>query len=223
VGHGLISGSDSGSELRSDPLEVELNFPLIHSDTAQASSFNGGSGFSLDLGAAWQSGRLFAGVSMRNLVNTFAWDEEKLQYRPGTASAQGGDMETSSDFDPQPFANAPTELKNRLDQLGFAPILAIGVGYQAHSKLLVTGDVRNAFEESLLAGPKSHIGIGAEISPVFWLPIRVGAAKITDGHLLTAGAGLRVGFLRFSGAATQTSGEFGEGTSVMFTLSMGRV
>ncbi|MEX2570241.1 MAG: hypothetical protein WD737_02980 [Gemmatimonadota bacterium] len=220
VGHVLVSGRDAGSEFGSDPLAVSLDFPIIHSDTTQdASALDSGGGISLDVGAAWESGSLTAGVAVRNLVDTFAWDEDDLFFRPGVAEADDDDVTT--DVDARPFSSAPQEVRDRLDDLGFSPVVAVGLGYRVSPRLLVTGDVRRNLRESVLAGPQSHVGLGAELAPLDWLPLRAGAALVTGGHLLSAGVGLRLGPVRLAASAARTDGEFGAGSVMMFTLSGG--
>ncbi|NIU71904.1 MAG: conjugal transfer protein TraF, partial [Actinobacteria bacterium] len=47
--------------------------------------FDNGSGFGLDIGAAWQGGIFSAGVTVKNVIHTFEWDLDKLRFSAGTA------------------------------------------------------------------------------------------------------------------------------------------
>lgn len=220
VGHALFSGRDMGSQLDSDPLQVRIDFPIIHSDTTgDLASLNSGRGVSLDLSGAWQQGALQIAIVARNVVNTFAWDEETLLYRPGVAIADSDD--TTSDFDTRPFSAAPAAVQERIEELGFSPVLSLGTAYQAHSKMVVSADLRRRLGDSVLTGPRSHLGAGVEVLPVNWLPIRMGAAAVTGGHLLSAGIGLRLGPVLLASSAALTSSEYGNGSMVMFGLSGG--
>ena len=49
------------------------------------------------------------GATVQNAFNSFAWDETKLMSKAGTALFDG--TTSSSDFDDQPYANAPAALR----------------------------------------------------------------------------------------------------------------
>jgi hypothetical protein len=57
VGHVLYAGEDNGGHTQSSPLELEVKFPMVVSDTvAFIDRLNKGGGFGLDLGLAYQGG-----------------------------------------------------------------------------------------------------------------------------------------------------------------------
>jgi len=86
VGNALVHGQDAGSFLSANASQISVDFPLIVSDTGGGNtSANHGHGIGLDLGAAWQSGPLTAGLALQNIVNTFRWDASSMYYKPMSA------------------------------------------------------------------------------------------------------------------------------------------
>jgi hypothetical protein len=219
MGHALLSARDRGSVVRSDPLELRIDFPVIHSDTTgDLSALNSGGGTSLDLAGVWEEGPWRLGVVVRNLVDGFTWDEDRLFYRPGIVAADGD--ETMSDFEAHPFAGAPQAVRDRIDGLGFARSIALGFAYEVDPRVVASADLHRR-GESILSGPRTHLGAGVQVSPVEWLPLRLGAAAITGGHLLSAGMGLELGPVHLSLSGATTRSEHGDGSMVMFGLSGG--
>ncbi|MBI4408497.1 MAG: conjugal transfer protein TraF, partial [Gemmatimonadetes bacterium] len=101
MGHLLASGQDEGSSLTSTP-ELDISFPVIETDVEGASG-NAGSGWGLDVGAAWQGGMFGASLAIHNLVKTFEWDEDQLVMRRGevlfTQDTSFTDFETTLPLD----------------------------------------------------------------------------------------------------------------------------
>ena len=63
-----MHGEDGGSYLAANASEINVRFPVIMSDTGGAgSSPSHGHGLGLDIGGAWQSGPLTAGLALQNL------------------------------------------------------------------------------------------------------------------------------------------------------------
>ncbi|MDX1675170.1 MAG: conjugal transfer protein TraF [Longimicrobiales bacterium] len=228
VGNFLMLGQESRSTISSDPIAVDIRFPIVHSplpdDSAQDQTFgdiaNNGGGFGLDIGAAWQGGPFSAGVVVKNVVNTFEWDLDGLQFREGTATWDADSSSTS--FDTASIANAPGELIDRIETLyGFSPTLAAGAAMQVTPFLEVTGELRHSLEESLNVGERSHLGVGAELTILPVLPIRAGVAAISGGYQLSGGLGLRLGpvQLAFSAAARQT--DLGDAARMALGLTYG--
>ncbi len=83
-GHVLAFGEDAGTLAQSNPLELDVDFPVVHPDT-ERQDWNRGSGLGLDVGVAWERGPWAAAAVIQNLFHTFEWDLEKLVYRPGQA------------------------------------------------------------------------------------------------------------------------------------------
>src|SRR5205814_10175896 len=118
VGHAVVMGRDIGSQ--TTPNDVHIAFPVVQTDTNQVG--NSGTGFGADVGFAWSADKLTFGAAVQNLLNSFAWDESKLAFRPGTATFTVDS--TSSNFDEQPFANAPQTLKDAITNNKFKPTIA---------------------------------------------------------------------------------------------------
>lgn len=221
MGHAMLTGTDRGSTLDADPLELRVHFPVIHTDTTlDASALNSGSGIGLDLGTAFRDGPLSVGVTLRNLFHTFAWDAQKLLYRPGEALFASGD-DGATDFDARPFAEAPAAVRDRVDRMRFAPLLAAGVGYDVTDALVLSADIRQRIGKRSAFGTGTHVGVGAEFDPLGFLPVRAGAAAVSGGFLFSGGVGLRLGPVHLTAAAVQHRGESGDGAAGMFAFSAG--
>lgn len=219
VGHVMVTGMDLGSQVDADPIRVDLNFPMVQTDTSM-SSINNGSGIGLDLGGAWQQGPLTVSGVVRNVFNTFEWNQDQLHYRPGRALFTTGD-DNESDFDAQDFANAPAEVKDRIDDIDYAPLVAVGVGYQVSPSLVVGADLRQKIGDSILMGPATHVGAGLEYTVGGFLPLRVGGAMQSGGYLLSGGFGVKLGAFNLGVAAATEQTDLGSGARAMFTISGG--
>lgn len=220
LGNMLATGMDAGSRVDADPLLLDVNFPIIHSDTiVDVAHLNNGRGWGVDFGLAWQSPEWVASVSLKNAVNTFAWDESRLLYRNGLARVDPDSTDT--DFDARPFSDAPRTMRDRVDDLGFQPSLNAGVAFHSGRKLLLSADLHHRFEESRLGEPTNHIGVGAEYRPWMWLPLRAGVAKLTGGRLLSGGVGLEAGALGINVSVASRTSPLGTDAIGMFTFTAG--
>jgi hypothetical protein len=220
LGNAFATGMDVGSEVSAEPLAVDLRFPIVQTDTiVDIAHLNNGGGWGLDLGVAWQGPRWVAGVTMKNVVDTFEWDRSKLFYRTGVASIAPDS--TVSDFNARAFDGAPQALKQRVDDLGFQPSLAAGLAFRPTDKLRLSADVHHSFEESALGDPTNHVGLGAELRPLVWHPLRAGAAKITGGQLLSGGMGLEVGAIAINASVASRTSSLGTDAMGMFTFTAG--
>jgi hypothetical protein len=217
-GHILISGEDRGGFASVDPLQLEVRFPVVTSfDTVPA--FNAGTGIGIDLGAAWQQPGWSAGLMIRNLVNTFAWDPASLYYRPIEAAFDAAD-ESGTEMDARPFAQAPADVRARIDRLGFGPALAAGAAYTLRPNLLLAADFRTRLTaDGYELGPRTHAGVGAEYRPLGFLPLRAGLAVVTGGTQLAGGLGLRLGSINLDGSIARRTGGAGDQVTVMFSFS----
>lgn len=217
-GHALVYAEDAGTLAQSNPLGVQVDFPVIH-PTDSWNDFSRGSGLGMDVGVAWERGPWAASAVVQNLFNTFEWDLAELVYRPGTA--EFNDETNSSDFDQQPATEAPDALRDKVTELTFKPVLTLGGAYEASEKLTVTGELRQRAGDGLATGPKSHLGLGLEYWPTPNIPLRGGAAVITDGFQVGGGAGLVLGPVNVGFGALLQTGDAGEGFAATFGLSFG--
>jgi hypothetical protein len=213
VGAGMVRAADAGSAITASNIDVA--FPTVHSSADGASA---GSGFGVDLGAAWTGGRLTLGAKAENVVNTFAWDETKLRYRAGTAAFDG--TNSASNFDEQAYTAAPQSLRDAVADERFAPALSAGLAFQRSATLLVTADARYALggDETIVLGPKSRFGVGVESRAIGFLPVRLGGALITGGWQASAGAGIKLGAYELSAAYMTRHAAHGTAPGVMFNV-----
>ena len=222
IGNFLVLGQESRSTLSSDPLAVDLRFPTVHTPDPESTGdvFDNGSGFGLDIGAAWQGGIFSAGVSVKNVIHTFEWDLDKLRFSAGTAL---WDADTTyTDFVEGDIGDAPAELIDRIETLfAFSPVLAAGASARVMPTLEVAGEVRHALDDNLDVGTQTHVGVGAELTVLPVLPIRAGLAAISGGYQLSGGLGLRLGGfeLALSGAARET--DLGSDARAAFGFTVG--
>jgi hypothetical protein len=215
-GHALAFAEDQGSQTQSDPLSVELHFPMIH-PSGDWSGFHGGSGLGLDVGVAWQRGPWAASAVVQNLVNSFEWDLGELVYRPGEALFD--EDNTDSDLDERPATEAPSEIRSMVNDLKFKPIIGIGGAYHARDDLTLTAELRQRVGDGLDTGPKSHLGLGMEYKPTPVIPLRAGMAFITDGLLIGGGFGVVVGPVNLGLGALYQTGDVGDGVAATVGLS----
>lgn len=222
VGHLLFNGHDAGSGFSADPLGAAIVFPVIHTDTTSR-SWNNGSGYGLDIGAAWESGPLMVGIALQNVVNTFAWDESKLFYLPGSVLITSDS--TDSDFDSHAVAGAPAEIRSRAsavaDEFRYHPHLALGGAFRALPILTVVGELRHRRGDAFSMRSATHAGIGAELRPLRWIPLRGGYTKIPGGYQVSGGLGLEFGVVNLQLSAAHSDGDLGQGGIGMFVLSFG--
>ncbi|MBX6365848.1 MAG: conjugal transfer protein TraF [Gemmatimonadetes bacterium] len=213
LGHVLAYGKDNGSRFDADPLQATVDFPVITTDST--SRFDNGAGFGLDLGAAWQKAHWTAGVTLRNLANSFRWKEDRLRYRSAHAFF-AADSSASADFDDErPFSAAPAALRREVLDLGFEPVLSAGVAFRSTPRLRVDADVRRRLGDGGLdIDPRTHAGVGAEFRPVAWLPLRAGAAYVTGGAEVAGGFGIELGSYALGASLARRAGS----TLTMVTL-----
>ncbi len=223
VGHGQAAMRDYGSVLSSDPLGVELDLPVVLTDTAK--TWGAGSGFGIDVGAAWSFRSLRVGVVAQNLINTFKWDTENLYYIPVRATFNGEVSETEVDSI-LPLSEADPALQDELRALigdaKYTPTLALGVAWSPISRLTVAADLKQKIGDSRIElGPDTQIGVGAELRLVPFIPFRAGITTVGDGMRYSAGLGLEFGIvnLQLAGQLLQSDGRADTGGG--FTLSFG--
>lgn len=215
VGNFLILGQEQGSTVGTTPVAVDVRFPMVHTplpddegDVQARDVLNNGSGIGLDVGAAWQAGGFSAGLTIRNLINTFGWDRDALRYREGTAVWSADTAYTR--FEDRPFTEAPAGMVARIDDLyTFAPVVAAGVAARVLPYLTLSGDLHHAIEDNLTVGARTHVGIGGELTVIPFLPVRAGLAVRSGGYHASAGLGLRIGAMQLAAAGAVRQAELG--------------
>lgn len=192
TGNALVHGQDGGSYLTANASEINVRFPTIMSDTGASSSPNHGTGFGLDVGGAWQSGPLTAGLALQNIVNTFRWDASGFFYKP-INGYYGADTSYSQSGTALPIDSAPPSMRDWLSAQRYKPALAAGVAFQATPALLVTADLRHELGDGMRIAERTHTGLGAELRAIPFVPLRVGVSTAADGWALAGGLGIEVG------------------------------
>ncbi len=225
VGSGLVIGRDAGSVLQSDPLLAQIEFPVLFTDfedefgNERDGAYNNGSGLGLDVGAIWVGPTITVGATIQNLVSTFEWDLAGFSYTPGQAVFDGSEGE--SNFDELPAEGAPDVLLTAAEEATLKPVFAVGVQLEPTSLLRVSADLRKRTSGGLSVGPDFHLGAGAELRAVSFLPVRAHLAKVSDGVQVGGGASLVLGPVNLSGGIALRTGDAGDATLGMVTLSFG--
>lgn len=228
VGNALLLGEDAGSQLQANPLALNVQFPIIQSDTSFNRVPQHGHGIGVDVGAAWQSGPLAAGVTVQNFVNTFRWDVSQMYFRPGGAIFSNGSTSSTS-FSAISMSALPDSLKAKAavlaDEIGamrFSPSMNVGVSMKVLPFLTATGDVRQELGDGMHVGDRTHVGAGAELKLIPFLPIRAGVAGISGGYIVSAGTGLELLFFHLNAALAQRKTEYGTFPGGALTVSLGQ-
>jgi hypothetical protein len=216
LGHVMSMAEDDGSA--TTPANIALKFPIVHTNFEASDAANAGSGFGADIGAAWSMAGWRVSAAAQNVINTFSWDTSKLRTRPGTASFDGTNNKT--DFDTSGFSAAPASLRQRVEENKFKPSVNVGFAREYGRDLTITADARQQFSDdnSILIGPKTSAGVGAEYRGLGIIPLRAGASYITGGSAFSAGAGLKLGAYELGvGVSYRNSTEIGKGLGVMLS------
>ena len=176
-----------------------------------------GSGFGADIGVSWLRDKLGLSAAIQNVFNTFSWSEASMSYTPG--SGQFGPNGDSTNFDQQPFANAPAALKSALENYKLKPTIAVGLGYDWRKDVTVSADARQQMggDQSIVIGPKTSVGAGVEYRGIPALSLRAGADYITGGTAIAFGAGLRIRRYELGAAMAFQQGD-NKGTSLLVNL-----
>ena len=219
VGHGVAVGRSTAGSVQSNPIRVDVDFPIVL--TSEAADFaNGGKGIGLDLGFMMKQGNLSFGASIQNAVNTFAWEEGELAYRP--IDVEFEQSTSSAETDEQAYAGAPATLKALVTAMTIKPSLQVGAALDLSDDLTISGDLHNRFSDGGIAfTPKFHLGAGAEFRGLKVIHLRGGAAIITDGIQYSGGLSLVLGPVNLSAAAAVQTGDLGENFLGQFTFSLG--
>jgi hypothetical protein len=216
LGHAMSMAEDNGSSATAN--NIALAFPIVHTNFDAADMTNAGSGVGADLGAAWTMSGWQVSAAVQNVVNTFAWDASKLRSRAGTTTFDGTNNTTN--FETAAFSAAPASIRQKVDENKFKPTVNVGVAREYGRDLTITADGRQQLgdDNSILIGPKTSVGVGAEYRGFGMLPLRGGASYITGGAAFSGGVGLRLGSYELGvGLSYRNSTEIGKGLGVMLS------
>ncbi|HEX9107040.1 MAG TPA: DUF5723 family protein [Longimicrobiales bacterium] len=216
IGHVLAYGQDRGSSLTANPIVINLNFPVISTDTS--SLFNNGSGLGLDLGAAYEAGKLTLSGALQNVFNSFKWQQSKLTYRPAAAFFNG-DSSSAGSFEIEPMSRAPASLVSAVTDLKYKPVVLAGAAYRVNPRFVVDADFHQRLGDGgMQFGPKTQLGAGAEYRILSFIPLRAGVAYVTGGSQFGGGVGLDLGTFSMNASIAHRSDEIGTSTISMVTL-----
>ena len=216
MGHVVAYGRDAGSSTTTDPLALEVTFPVITVDTAHL--FNNGSGVGLDLGGAYEQGKLTVSGSLQNVFNAFRWRSHDLRYRAVQALWNKDTIQASS-LDEQDMSAAPAALREELGDLRFKPVLMAGISYKVNRRLQVDGDLHERFGDGGMQYlPRTHLGVGAEYRVLSFVPLRAGAALVTGGTQFGGGLGVEMGTFTMGASVLRRADKLGSSTTTMLTL-----
>jgi hypothetical protein len=211
VGNFVGLARDAGSEVTSDPIEVDVAFPVIHSDTDEY-DLSQGTGFGLDIGAAWLSGPLTLGATLHNVVHTFEFSTDGMVYRPlDIVFTEDG---SSTDTDKRPIEEAPQFMLDELAALKFKPRLRLASAYEALDNLTFTADFVQRFGDGLPAGAKTRLGVGMDWRAIDAISVQVGAGYVTGGYTAGFGSALTFGAFNLGGAFQLQRGDIGDASLV---------
>jgi hypothetical protein len=190
VGHALVLASDAGSTLGAN--DVTVNFPAIVPDSVSRETGNVGSGYGVDLGAAWNLPGFRFGVSVKNVVNTFKWDTTKFATRSAVGLFSADTNYFESDTVDKAYGLAPAAIREKVAGLKFKPVIAAGVSFDWLPRITVSADVRQQVGEGIEVGPESMIGAGAELRLIPFIPLRGGIQMMTGGFGVSGGVAIRL-------------------------------
>ena len=223
MGHVMAFSHESSGTTTTQPIAVNFSFPIVHTPLGgdnddDAFQVNNGSGVGLDIGLGYEMGNLTLGAAVQNVVNTFAWDEANLRYRPVSITLAQNDYVTETDT--QPLASAPAALREAITDMTFKPSVALGAALRQSERLTVAADARFGGTDGMSTRPPTHVGAGIEFKVMQFLPIRVGGAFVklgedNSGFQFGGGLGLRFGGFNLNASAGQRSTDLGKDTMFM--------
>ena len=211
AGLAVARAQDNGSLVTPDNIAVA--FPAIYTDSAHIG--DSGSGIGVDIGLAWTDGATTIGATARNVVNTFAWSTSSLRSTLGTVTFDGTTSKTN--FEQAPYASAPAAMRAALEAEKFKPELAAGFAHRM-DRVTITADASTRIGDGIEIGPKMHVGVGAELRVIPFIPLRAGVAAVSEGYQVAGGAGLKLGPVEFGFGFSMRSRNNGSEYGGMITL-----
>lgn len=221
-------GNSLGSYVQNAPnFEARAGYQVVYFDPDV--SLNNGSGFGLDLGAAYDfaSGVRIA-AAVENVFSTMSWKDEKLRYKQEeyellqSADGLAYSDTTISDIDVPYDPTDVTQKALRDSLLGgdpFATKLRLG-GQLTAGPVLLAGDAVFELTDGIVPGANQRLSVGAEL-PVSVMRFRGGLASDFDGGFAaSAGIGFKAGPVRVDFAGAITPGGDRKGVTVGMGISV---
>lgn len=213
---GILAGraGDLGSYVQNAPnFEARAGVHALYFNPD--SSLNNGTGFGLDLGAAYElvSGARVA-AAVENLFSTMSWKDEKLLYFHAEylleQSADGLTYQDTKYVDTTVAYDSTDAVQRSLRDslLGVDPFptrLRLG-GQLSAGPVLLAGDLAFTVTDGIVPGAKQRASVGAEV-PVSVVRFRGGVATDFDSGVgFSAGFGFKAGPMRIDFAGSLTPG-----------------
>lgn len=210
----LIMGRDESSEVRAHPPEVDLQFPLLESESGSA-----GRGAGLSLGLVWARGPLRIDFALHDVVNGFRWREDAFRYRPTGAFLSGDRFETATDL--RPIDEAPAALRAELRARGLPVRARLGAAVAMPSRTTVSAEFARGAVGDLPGTPTNRFALGARhVLPTLPLTFQAGFGVTGDGPRLGGGLEARWGNIVLAGALLGGSGTGGDGLSAALGVAL---
>ncbi|MDQ8153084.1 MAG: conjugal transfer protein TraF [Gemmatimonadota bacterium] len=192
LGAANVRVQDAGSTITKDA--ITARFPAVFSSGTDA-----GSGIGMDVGAAWHGGNTTVGLTVMNLFNSFAWDGAGFECIPMTIDIDVNRTNTSTE---KAACSGSTQVQvDAATAMKFMPSIRAGAAWTGLTKWTLTADVQSQLgdeAETIVLGPKTSVGVGAEYRGLAMLPLRGGFSVIEGGTQMAGGAGLRFGRYEFN-------------------------
>jgi hypothetical protein len=216
MGHGLLDARDGRGQLTPDSATVRFVTVALYDD---GSAING-TGMGFDLGAAWTSGKLSAGLTIYDLANSFRFGEKGKVGSINafiSADSSGGNSQQAS------IDSATDSLKAVAHDLAanerFLPSMRLAVGYKLNSRVDLSADYLHESTDpnALVTQRGTTIGIGAEVRYIPLIPLRAGIRFGDGATSYSVGTGLHLGFFHVDAAVgRRTSAGYNAALGVTF-------
>jgi hypothetical protein len=217
MGHGLLDARNGFGQITPDSAAVRFTTVALYDST----SINNGTGTAFDVGAAWTSGKLSAGLTIYDLVNTFKFNNVG---RAGDLTAFISADSTSSSSQQVPLDSASATLQQAARDLAnnekFMPSFRLAVGYRLNDRIDLAGDLLHESTDAnaLASQPGTSIGVGAELRYIPFIPVRAGLQLGNGAASYSVGTGLSLGPLHVNGAVGRRTST---GYNAALSISLG--
>ncbi|MAE70583.1 MAG: hypothetical protein CME06_08960 [Gemmatimonadetes bacterium] len=175
------------------------------SGTLLTTTAEGGQGYGIDLGLAFNLGSTTFSAAASNLFASIEWDTNPR--------LSGFRYEDQLDFSEEP--EKPEEVDEPIDPFiaALPPVWRLGIARPLASRLLFVAALTRI-------GDDSDIGGGLELRPFSWLPLRIGSGfSSLDGARYTTGFGLSPGPIALDFGVGHRGGLFDDASGIDLALS----
>lgn len=186
---------DASGDLTGDPIRTDLQFPMVQ--VKQDGGWRSSSGFTFDVGTAYENGDWTFGLVVQDLLSTFEWDHGDIRIRDGRALIDEDSLLANFDDLPIDDPAVPADIRQRaleeVDNAKIDPAIRFSTSWQAGPRLTLAGDGVYRFGSRIVQPEARHeIMVGGEYALFDFLPVRAGVRSIERGWGWSAGAGVRI-------------------------------